>query len=48
LEIRKVTTELKPDAARQSIKTGHMRYVLGVSLTLAVIAMAIAYFALLG
>lgn len=33
--------ELTPDEARQSIKTGHMRYVLGVSLTLAVIAMVV-------
>jgi hypothetical protein len=36
-----MTTELTPDAARQSIKTGHMRYVLAVSLMLAVIAMII-------
>lgn len=43
-----MTTELRPDAARQSIKTGHMRYVLGVSLTLAVIAMIITYAILLG
>jgi hypothetical protein len=31
--------------ARQSIMTGHMRYVLGISLTLAVVAMVITYFA---
>lgn len=36
--------ELTPDEARQSIKTGHMRYVLGVSLTLAIVAMAIILF----
>jgi hypothetical protein len=29
--------------ARQSIMTGHMRYVLGISLALAVIAMVIIY-----
>jgi len=37
--------DLTPDEARQSVKTGHMRYVLGVSLTLAVIAMVIAFLA---
>ena len=36
--------ELTPDEARQSIKTRHMRYVLGVSLTLAVIAMLLILF----
>lgn len=37
--------ERTPTEVRQSVKTGHMRYVLGVSLTLAVITMVIAYFA---
>ena len=31
-----------PDEARQAIETGHMRYVLGVSLALAVVAMLVA------
>ena len=31
-----------PDEARQAIETGHMRYVLGVSLTLAALAMFVA------
>jgi hypothetical protein len=29
--------------ARQGMMTGHMRYVLGISLTLAVIAMVVTY-----
>ncbi len=32
---------LTPDEARQSIMTGHMRYVLGISLTLAIVAMVV-------
>jgi hypothetical protein len=35
---------LKPDEARQSIMTGHMRYVLGVSTALAVVMMLIILF----
>lgn len=37
--------ERTPNEARQGVKTGHMRYVLGISLALAVITMVIAYFA---
>lgn len=37
--------ERTPTEARQSMKTGHMRYVLGISLTLAILAMVITYFA---
>jgi hypothetical protein len=37
--------ERTPNEARQSVKTGHMRYVLGISLTLAFLLMVIAYFA---
>ncbi len=33
--------ERTPTEARQSMKTGHMRYVLGISLALAVIAMVV-------
>jgi len=35
--------EKTPDEARQAIETGYMRYVLGVSLALAVIAMVVAF-----
>jgi hypothetical protein len=28
-----------PDEARQAIETGHMRYVLGISLALAIVAL---------
>jgi len=31
-----------PDEARQAVETGYMRYVLGVSLALAVVAMVAA------
>lgn len=37
--------ERTPTEARQSIKTGHMRYVLGTSLMLAFLLMVITYFA---
>jgi hypothetical protein len=37
--------EKTPTEARQSIKTGHMRYVLGLSLTLALFLMVITYLA---
>jgi len=37
--------ELTPVEARQAIMTGHMRYVLGISLTLSIIVLAIIYFA---
>jgi hypothetical protein len=37
--------ELSGDQARQAKPLGHMRYVLGVSLTLIVAAFAIVYFA---
>ncbi len=33
---------LTPDQARQSVMTGHMRYVLGISLTLAIVAMVVS------
>jgi hypothetical protein len=36
--------EKTPTEARQSIKTGHMRYVLGISLTLAFLLMVVVYF----
>jgi hypothetical protein len=36
--------ERTPTEARQGMKTGHMRYVLGISLALAVITMVILYF----
>jgi hypothetical protein len=36
--------ELTPVEARQAIMTGHMRYVLGISLALSVIVLAIIYF----
>jgi len=36
--------EKTPTEARQAIKTGHMRYVLGISLALAFLLMAVAYF----
>ncbi len=35
--------EKTPDEARQAIETGYMRYVLGVSLALAVVAMLAAF-----
>jgi uncharacterized membrane protein len=34
--------EKTPDEARQAIETGRMRYVLGVSLALAAVAMLVA------
>jgi len=34
---------LTPTQARQAVKTGRMRYVLGISLTLVVIALAAAF-----
>lgn len=37
--------EISAEEARQGRKPGIARYVLGISLTLAVLAMAIAYFA---
>jgi hypothetical protein len=37
--------EKTPTEARQSIKTGHMRYVLGISLALAFVLMVVTYFA---
>jgi hypothetical protein len=36
---------LPPVEARQGVTFGHMRYVLGISMTLAVVAFAVVYFA---
>ncbi len=36
-------TVLAPTEARQAEKTGHLRYVLGISLGLAIVAMAVIY-----
>ncbi|HWE07388.1 MAG TPA: hypothetical protein VG274_11805 [Rhizomicrobium sp.] len=36
---------LPPVDARQGVALGHMRYVLGISVTLAVVAFAVIYFA---
>jgi hypothetical protein len=36
---------LTPVEARQGVSLGHMRYVLGIGVTLAVVAFAIIYFA---
>jgi len=37
--------EKTPTDARQGMKTGHMRYVLGISLSMAVLLMVVAYVA---
>jgi hypothetical protein len=36
---------LSPVEARQGVALGHMRYVLGIGVTLAVVAFAVIYFA---
>jgi hypothetical protein len=36
---------LLPIEARQGVALGHMRYVLGIGVTLAVVAFAVIYFA---
>ena len=36
---------LSPIEARQGVALGHMRYVLGIGVTLAVVAFAVIYFA---
>lgn len=38
-------TVLPPTEARQAEKTGRVRYILGVSLTLAIVAMVVIYIA---
>lgn len=38
-------TVLQPEEARQAEKTGRVRYILGVSLSLAIVAMAVVYIA---
>ncbi|HEY1612548.1 MAG TPA: hypothetical protein VGF97_02500 [Rhizomicrobium sp.] len=40
-----VSSEVLPTvAARQGVTLGHMRYVLGISLALGIVALAIVYF----
>jgi hypothetical protein len=36
--------EIRPVQARQGFMLGHMRYVLGISIALAVVAFAVIYF----
>jgi len=38
-------TVLEAEEARQAEKTGRLRYILGISLTLAIVAMAVVYIA---
>jgi hypothetical protein len=38
------TMRLEPEEARQGATLGHMRYVLGISVALAVVAFAVVYF----
>ncbi len=38
-------TVLPPTEARQAEKTGRVRYILGISLSLAIVAMAVVYIA---
>lgn len=38
-------TVIPPTEARQAEKTGHLRYILGISLSLAIVAMAVVYIA---
>ena len=41
-------TELTPVEGRQGMMTGHMRYVLGISLTLTVVMMIVIWLAYFG
>jgi hypothetical protein len=41
-----MTIEKKPESARQGRITGHMRWVLGISIALAVVGLAIVAFSI--